>query len=106
MRARFAIGVALALTAISVNACEPDSLNNYYCSAIDSLAFTGFDLAGSYNEVTSMASGGCSSQPKTFSGPLAPLDGEVWFPANKNHMHKANAKLPFSFPGISVDPSS
>lgn len=51
---------------------------NLYCSAVSQLQYTNVGTAGSYNEVTYMgADGTCHTRPKSFSGPLSPLDGEV-----------------------------
>ncbi|WEW58511.1 target of Sbf [Emydomyces testavorans] len=83
MYLKLVIGAALAasISTVSAQACAEGSAQqlggNWYCSAVDSIAYTNFGSSGSYNEITDMNGGKCSSKKKEFSGPLAPLDGEV-----------------------------
>jgi hypothetical protein len=51
---------------------------NWYCQAVKAVQYSGVGKSGSYNQVTGMdASGHCSSQPKAYSGGVAPLNEEV-----------------------------
>jgi hypothetical protein len=52
---------------------------NYYCKAVSAIQYTSVGFTGSYNEVTMMdpTSGQCTSNPRGFSGQLAPLCDEV-----------------------------
>ncbi|ODH52483.1 hypothetical protein GX48_01263 [Paracoccidioides brasiliensis] len=83
MRASLAVGAVLAasLSSVSAQACAPGTAKeiggNWYCSAVKSITYTNFGSEGTYNEITSMNGGACSSKPKAYSGPLAPLNKEV-----------------------------
>ncbi|PGH18505.1 hypothetical protein AJ80_04475 [Polytolypa hystricis UAMH7299] len=79
MRSHLTVGAMLASVAtVAANAgCAADSLNNWYCSAVDSIAYTNFGSSGTYQEVTSINGGSCTQGEKAYGGPLAPLNGEV-----------------------------
>ncbi|KAK2767856.1 target of Sbf [Emmonsiellopsis sp. PD_33] len=83
MRGPLAVGAVLAasLSTVSAQACAAGTAQqiggNWYCSAVDSITYTNFGSSGTYNEVTSMGGGSCSSKAKEYSGPLAPLNEEV-----------------------------
>ncbi|KAI9648242.1 target of Sbf [Ciborinia camelliae] len=63
----------------SVSGCSEVS-GNWYCNPVDAVMYSNVGAPGTYNQVTNMASNGvCSSTPKSFSGPLSPLDEEVSF---------------------------
>lgn len=68
----------LPTTASADNACS-QSGGNWYCSSTSLITYSNFGQAGSFNAVKSMDSnsGTCTSSKQTFSGGLAPLDGEV-----------------------------
>ncbi|EFW22210.1 target of Sbf [Coccidioides posadasii str. Silveira] len=95
MHLKLAVGAALAasITTVSAQACSDGSAQqlggNWYCSAVDSIAYTNFGSSGSYDEVTQMGGGTCASKKKEFSGPLAPLNGEVsWHFRGPLHLKK------------------
>lgn len=52
---------------------------NWYCNLVDSITYTNFGKAGSYNRVSYMNPTGavCNFSPTTYSGPLSPFDEEV-----------------------------
>ncbi len=51
---------------------------NYYCAAVKAIQYKGIGTPGTYQQITEMREDGtCSSVPKSFSGPLSPLDEEV-----------------------------
>lgn len=51
---------------------------NYYCAAVKAIKYQGVGTPGTYQQITEMKDDGtCSSVPKSFNGPLAPLDEEV-----------------------------
>lgn len=78
-----AIGAVLAasLSVASANSCAAGTAEqlggNWYCSSVESIAYNNFGSSGTYNEVTSMEGGSCTSQEVKYSGSLAPLDKEV-----------------------------
>jgi Glycine-rich protein domain (DUF2403) len=74
--------VSLALVAVVVSDnCAKGAVEisgNWYCSSVEAIQYTNVGSAGSYDQITDMAADGtCSSTPKAFNGPLAPLDEEV-----------------------------
>ncbi|PGG98570.1 hypothetical protein AJ79_08823 [Helicocarpus griseus UAMH5409] len=83
MRGPLTIGAVLAasISTASAQACAAGTAQqiggNWYCSAVNSITYTNFGSSGTYNEVTGMTGGACTSQPKEYSGPLAPLNEEV-----------------------------
>lgn len=83
MRASLAVGAAFAasFSGVSAQACASGTANNilgnWYCQAVDSISYTNFGSSGTYNQITDMTDGNCQSEPKEFSGPLAPLNDEV-----------------------------
>lgn len=72
---------ALLFTGVHADLCSQGSEQiegNVYCQPVEAIRYSNVGAAGSYNEITKMGSdGSCSSTPKHFSGPLAPLDEEV-----------------------------
>lgn len=72
---------------------------NLYCSAVSQLQYTNVGAAGSYNEVTYMGiDGTCLTSPKSFSGPLSPLDEEVCsFAVLAAHLKAYQTRSPFTF---------
>jgi len=51
---------------------------NWFCQAVKAIQYSNVGTPGSYNQVVYMGKDGtCSSQRKSFSGPLSPLDEEV-----------------------------
>lgn len=85
MRASLAVGAAFAasISGVSAQACAAGTAKqingNWYCSPVDSISYTNFGSSGTYDEVVSMEGGKCQTEPKAYSGPLAPLNGEVCF---------------------------
>ncbi|EGC47378.1 conserved hypothetical protein [Histoplasma capsulatum var. duboisii H88] len=83
MRSKLAIGAVLAasISTVSSQACDPGTAHllggNWYCSAVQAITYTNVGSSGTYNEIVSMNGGSCSSRPKAYSGPLAPLNEEV-----------------------------
>ncbi|KAI1917157.1 target of Sbf [Ophidiomyces ophidiicola] len=83
MHYKLAIGAALAasVTSVAAQACDPGTARqlggNWYCKLVDSITYNNFESSGSYDEITGMDNGRCTSQKKAYSGPLAPLDGEI-----------------------------
>ena len=86
MRYFFTAGAVLSATVQLVVAdnCARGSVNikgNFYCQPVKAITYSGVGATNSYNSVTSMGEDGkCASQPKHYSGPLAPLDEEVSSP--------------------------
>lgn len=50
---------------------------NWYGKAVDQIIYTGWGLGGTYNKVTDMSNGQCRMEEVSWSGGMAPLDGEV-----------------------------
>jgi Cell wall protein YJL171C/Tos1, N-terminal len=52
---------------------------NWFCQPVKAIRYSNVGSSGSYNQITDMnvQSGSCQSQPKSYAGPLAPLDEEV-----------------------------
>jgi len=73
--------ILVTLACINADLCSSGSTEiggNWYCQAVQAIQYSNVGTAGSYNQVTAMSSdGSCSSTPKSFSGPLSPLDEEV-----------------------------
>ncbi|EEP76627.1 predicted protein [Uncinocarpus reesii 1704] len=95
MHIKLAVGAALAasISTVSAQACSQGAAEflggNWYCSSVKSIAYMNFESSGSYDEVTGMDGGHCTSQKKQFSGPMAPLDGEVsWHFRGPLHLKK------------------
>ncbi|CAD6442185.1 96f09121-de62-402b-b8d4-8d082bf913ba [Sclerotinia trifoliorum] len=69
----------LSSVVLLVSGCS-EVLGNLYCNPVDAILYSNVGSPGTYNQVTDMASNGiCSSTPKSFSGPISPLDEEVSF---------------------------
>ena len=81
----FTKSIALAILAFCASSATADqcgrgselSGGNYYCQEVKSLQYSNVGHDGSYNEVTQMTGGACSSKPHAYSGSLAPLNEEV-----------------------------
>jgi len=74
---------------------------NYYCASTNAIIYNNVGFAGSYSEITNMDSSSCacSSSPFSFSGPLAPLNNEVFsYPTHPVDMYRSQF--------ISGDPST
>lgn len=52
---------------------------NWFCQSVKAIQYSNVGSFGSYQQITNMddQTGSCQSQPKSYSGPLAPLDEEV-----------------------------
>lgn len=82
---QFTIRTAMAVLAFCASAAyanQPStesevSGGNSYGRAVKAISYSNVGHSGSYNKITSMDGGACSSEPKAYNGPLAPLDEEV-----------------------------
>lgn len=72
------INGAYALTSAELcgNAATNEN-NNYYCKAVKAIAYSGVGGSGSYKVPTSMSGGACAQAPKSYDGPMAPMDEDV-----------------------------
>lgn len=69
----------------SINGCS-EVFGNFYCNPVEAIQYTNVGAPGTYNQITNMASNGvCSFTPKSFSGPISPLDEEVSFHFRGNY---------------------
>ncbi|EXJ56984.1 hypothetical protein A1O7_07328 [Cladophialophora yegresii CBS 114405] len=51
---------------------------NWYCSEVQAISYSNFGTPGQYQKVTNMGSSGeCDLGPQSYSGGMAPMDGEV-----------------------------
>lgn len=62
--------------------CNSETLfeldGNEYCTAVKAIRYENVGNPGTYGQIVEMSPAGvCSSVPKTFSGPLSPLNEEV-----------------------------
>ncbi|ODQ51076.1 hypothetical protein SAICODRAFT_67294 [Saitoella complicata NRRL Y-17804] len=76
----FLLGSAAFLSAlVGVNADCSQISGNYYCDAVSAIEYQNIGFAGSYQQVTAMdtSSCTCTSQTKSFSGSLAPVNEEL-----------------------------
>jgi len=77
------IVLVLALCASTfADNCDSETLfeleGNEYCTAVLAIRYEKVGTSGTYGQIVEMSPDGkCSSVPKAFSGPLAPLDEEV-----------------------------
>lgn len=73
--------LAATLQLVTADNCGQGSheeKGNFYCQPVKAITYSGVGASNSYNAVTSMGDNGlCTSQPKPYSGPLAPLNEEV-----------------------------
>ena len=78
MKFNFRTGVVLGtiIAAAAADDCYEEK-GNYYCTSVQAIAYSNFGVAGSYDQVTSMANGQCSSTKQSSNGGMAPLNGEV-----------------------------
>lgn len=82
---QFTVKTAMAVLAfcaglVQADQCAKGSVNdggNFYCQPVKAITYSNVGHSGSYNKVTSMTGGACSSEPVQYSGSLAPLDEEV-----------------------------
>jgi hypothetical protein len=83
MKLAFTAGLLVAATTsgVTAQACAagaPQEINgNWYCQAVKSITYSNFSTPGTYQKVTTMASGVCGSTPQSYSGAMAPMDEEV-----------------------------
>lgn len=72
--------IASILASITSVAADCDFIDgNYYCNSVSAIQYQNLGFSGSYQDVTLMddQSCSCSSQSVSFSGEMAPLDGEL-----------------------------
>jgi len=51
---------------------------NWYCKAVQAIQYSKVGAPGTYSDITGMfPDGTCSAVPKSFSGPISPMDEEV-----------------------------
>ncbi len=68
--------LATAIASTAAQNCQQEN-GNYYCDSVQAIAYSNFGTSGSYNRITSMENGQCSSTKQGYGGGMAPLDGEV-----------------------------
>ncbi|EME44273.1 hypothetical protein DOTSEDRAFT_71938 [Dothistroma septosporum NZE10] len=79
MKYLYTAAALLAATA-SADLCthgSTDDDGNYYCQKVEAITYAGVGGEGTYNKVTSMADGACTSSPFGYNGSLSPLDEEL-----------------------------
>ncbi|KAK2741035.1 target of Sbf [Myotisia sp. PD_48] len=75
--------IAAAISSVAANGCEDaggavQSGGNWYCNnPVTSITYRNFGSSGTYNKVTGMTDGVCTSEPYSYGGPLAPLNEEL-----------------------------
>ncbi|TGO30690.1 hypothetical protein BPAE_0004g01490 [Botrytis paeoniae] len=80
MRSNILATAYILSLAVSIASGCSEVSGNWYCNPVDAILYSNVGAPGTYNQVTDMSSDGiCSSTPKSFSGPLSPLDEEVSF---------------------------
>lgn len=80
MRSNILATAYILSSAVSIASGCSEVSGNWYCNPVDAILYSNVGAPGTYNQVTDMSSDGiCSSTPKSFSGPLSPLDEEVSF---------------------------
>lgn len=80
------LGLCFAVLAtpvdVAADLCAAGSVQiggNWYCQPVQAIRYSNVGSVGSYNQITKMSSdGSCDSVRKHFSGPLAPLNEEVY----------------------------
>ena len=84
MYSRILAAVAFGMAALAVvvaDFCAKGRVEiegNWFCQPVNAITYTNVGTPGTYDDIVDMASDGtCSWAPKSFSGPLAPLDEEV-----------------------------
>jgi len=74
--------VAAVVAGAAADSCDVVDFN-YYCKKVDKITYKNVvaSTPGTYQRVTSMdsTSGVCSSEPKSFDGPMKPLDEDLSF---------------------------
>ena len=50
---------------------------NWFCQPVKAIQYSNVGAPGTYNQVTEMTAAGCDFAPKSFAGPIAPLNEEV-----------------------------
>lgn len=72
---------ALTLSGVQADMCAMGAKEvegNWFCQPVKAIQYSNVGRPGIYQQIVEMsADGTCKSQPKHFSGPIAPLDGEV-----------------------------
>jgi hypothetical protein len=69
--------IGLSTMVMSASACA-DISGNSYCNPVEGIEYDNVGNAGSYNQIIDMPPDGhCKSKPRSFSGPISPLDEEV-----------------------------
>lgn len=78
MRYSSLLALATAIASASASGCDYVG-GNYYCNEVSKIIYENVGFSGSYLDVTNMdeSSGTCSSNVKSFLGPLAPFDEEL-----------------------------
>jgi len=79
----FTYGAVVAAVVAGAAAQDCDVVDyNYYCKKVSKISYKNVAAkGGSYNRITNMDSttGTCSSEPKSFAGPMKPLDEDLSF---------------------------
>ncbi len=66
-----------AITTVRASDCYEEK-GNWYCSQVEAISYSNFGTAGQYQKVTYMDTAGtCDFATQTYSGGMAPFDGEV-----------------------------
>lgn len=82
-----------------------DDAGNWYCQPVQAIHYANVGTPGSYQKITAMSGGSCSSEAHSFSGPISPLDEEVRFTlyvlftenlANFKHQVSVHIRGPFA----------
>ena len=87
MHFHVAIGVVMATTiggVLTQGTCSGsyEQGGNWYCpNAVQAITYTNAGGSGTYDAVSNMANGACDKTPYQYSGPIAPLNQEVWLNA-------------------------
>ena len=75
------VAVLRALAFVNADFCAKGHVEiqgNWFCQPVDAITYSNVGTPGTYQDIIDMSSDGtCSSIPKSFTGPIAPLDEEV-----------------------------
>lgn len=80
---RFILGlitIVASLGAVSGDHCAEGSTDyggNWFCQPVKAIHYSNVGTPGTYQKITGMSNGVCTSETQLFSGPIAPLDEEV-----------------------------
>jgi hypothetical protein len=83
MKAAILLGIIITapISGVKGQACAAGTAHeikgNWYCSAVEAITYANFGKAGSYNKITNIDGGKCTSEQFHYSGALAPLNEEV-----------------------------